>query len=254
MIPSSHERARPGASTVAAGSRGSPPVRASRRASWSSASRALPARAVSRSTPATRASELLCSAAACTAFTDAQRARLVRNLAEVITQGQVSVVASEHRSQNCATGSLPANAWSRSCGKRWHRRRHRGGRRSPAVPPSDGASRRRSKWDAPKRCAAGSATNSWLTDGMTSSRRKRARHEEPIDFDLDRDAVRVRTWDPIPAGVDLLGPPDGLRIAEDHGVTFDRGPAPAVDLAGGDGHTGLRPGRDRCGPCGSRRW
>ncbi len=43
--------------------------------------------------------ELLFSPATSTAFTDAQRARLVRNLAEVITQGQVSVVASEHRSQ-----------------------------------------------------------------------------------------------------------------------------------------------------------
>ncbi|MDH2415828.1 alternative ribosome rescue aminoacyl-tRNA hydrolase ArfB [Nocardioides sp. CER19] len=43
--------------------------------------------------------ELLFAPATSTAFTDAQRARLLRNLAGVMTQGQVSVVASEHRSQ-----------------------------------------------------------------------------------------------------------------------------------------------------------
>lgn len=43
--------------------------------------------------------ELLFAPGTSTAFTDAQRARLVRNLADAMTQGQVSVVASEHRSQ-----------------------------------------------------------------------------------------------------------------------------------------------------------
>ena len=43
--------------------------------------------------------ELLFSPESSTAFTEAQRARLVRNLADAMTQGQVSVVASEHRSQ-----------------------------------------------------------------------------------------------------------------------------------------------------------
>jgi ribosome-associated protein len=43
--------------------------------------------------------ELLFSPDASTAFTEAQRARLVRNLADSMTQGQVSIVASEHRSQ-----------------------------------------------------------------------------------------------------------------------------------------------------------
>ena len=43
--------------------------------------------------------ELLFAPATSSAFTEAQRARLVRNLAESLTQGQVSVVASEHRSQ-----------------------------------------------------------------------------------------------------------------------------------------------------------
>ena len=43
--------------------------------------------------------ELLFAPGTSTAFTDAQRARLLRNLAESLTQGQVSVVASEHRSQ-----------------------------------------------------------------------------------------------------------------------------------------------------------
>ncbi len=43
--------------------------------------------------------ELLFAPASSTAFTDAQRNRLVRSLADAMTQGQVSVVASEHRSQ-----------------------------------------------------------------------------------------------------------------------------------------------------------
>jgi ribosome-associated protein len=43
--------------------------------------------------------ELLFAPGSSTAFTDAQRARLVRNLADAMTQGSVSVVASEHRSQ-----------------------------------------------------------------------------------------------------------------------------------------------------------
>jgi ribosome-associated protein len=43
--------------------------------------------------------ELLFAPSTSAAFTDAQRARLVRNLADSMTQGQVSVVASEHRSQ-----------------------------------------------------------------------------------------------------------------------------------------------------------
>jgi ribosome-associated protein len=43
--------------------------------------------------------ELLFAPATSTAFTEAQRARLIRNLADAMTQGQVSVVASEHRSQ-----------------------------------------------------------------------------------------------------------------------------------------------------------
>ena len=43
--------------------------------------------------------ELLFAPASSTAFTVAQRARLVRHLADAMTQGQVSVVASEHRSQ-----------------------------------------------------------------------------------------------------------------------------------------------------------
>jgi ribosome-associated protein len=43
--------------------------------------------------------ELLFAPATSTAFTDAQRARLVRHLGHAMTQGQVSVVASEHRSQ-----------------------------------------------------------------------------------------------------------------------------------------------------------
>ncbi len=43
--------------------------------------------------------ELLFAPAGSTAFTESQRARLVRNLAEAMTQGYVSVVASEHRSQ-----------------------------------------------------------------------------------------------------------------------------------------------------------
>lgn len=43
--------------------------------------------------------ELLFSPESSKAFTEAQRARLVRNLADAMTQGQVSVVASEHRSQ-----------------------------------------------------------------------------------------------------------------------------------------------------------
>jgi ribosome-associated protein len=43
--------------------------------------------------------ELLFAPGTSTAFTEAQRARLLRNLAESLTQGQVSVVASEHRSQ-----------------------------------------------------------------------------------------------------------------------------------------------------------
>ena len=43
--------------------------------------------------------ELLFAPATSAAFTEAQRARLVRNLADATTQGQVSVVASEHRSQ-----------------------------------------------------------------------------------------------------------------------------------------------------------
>lgn len=43
--------------------------------------------------------ELLFAPGISTAFTEAQRARLLRRLAESLTQGQVSVVASEHRSQ-----------------------------------------------------------------------------------------------------------------------------------------------------------
>lgn len=43
--------------------------------------------------------ELLFDPASSTAFTEPQRARLLRNLADVMVQGQVSVVASEHRSQ-----------------------------------------------------------------------------------------------------------------------------------------------------------
>ena len=43
--------------------------------------------------------ELLFAPGTTTAFTEGQRARLLRNLAESLVQGQVSVVASEHRSQ-----------------------------------------------------------------------------------------------------------------------------------------------------------
>lgn len=43
--------------------------------------------------------ELLFAPATSTAFTAAQQARLLRHLADVLVQGQVSVVASEHRSQ-----------------------------------------------------------------------------------------------------------------------------------------------------------
>lgn len=43
--------------------------------------------------------ELLFAPGSSTAFDDAQRARLVRRLAGAMTQGQISVVASEHRSQ-----------------------------------------------------------------------------------------------------------------------------------------------------------
>ncbi|SFC67748.1 ribosome-associated protein [Nocardioides terrae] len=43
--------------------------------------------------------ELLFGPATSTAFTDAQRSHLLRNLADSMTQGRVSVVASEHRSQ-----------------------------------------------------------------------------------------------------------------------------------------------------------
>jgi ribosome-associated protein len=43
--------------------------------------------------------ELLFAPAGSTAFTDDQRTRLLRNLAGAMTQGHVSVVASEHRSQ-----------------------------------------------------------------------------------------------------------------------------------------------------------
>lgn len=43
--------------------------------------------------------ELLFAPGTSTAFTEAQRARLLRHLAESLTQGQISVVASEHRSQ-----------------------------------------------------------------------------------------------------------------------------------------------------------
>ena len=43
--------------------------------------------------------ELLFAPSTSAAFTEGQRARLVRNLADSMTQGQVSVVASEHRSQ-----------------------------------------------------------------------------------------------------------------------------------------------------------
>ncbi len=43
--------------------------------------------------------ELLFAPASSTAFTDSQRARLVRHLADAMTQDHVSVVASEHRSQ-----------------------------------------------------------------------------------------------------------------------------------------------------------
>lgn len=43
--------------------------------------------------------ELLFSPATSSAFTAAQRARLLRNLADGMTEGRVRVVASEHRSQ-----------------------------------------------------------------------------------------------------------------------------------------------------------
>lgn len=43
--------------------------------------------------------ELRFAPAGSTAFTEAQRARLVRRLTDVMSQGQVVVVASEHRSQ-----------------------------------------------------------------------------------------------------------------------------------------------------------
>lgn len=43
--------------------------------------------------------ELLFAPGSSAAFTEAQRRRLVRNLADAMTQGRVSVVASEHRSQ-----------------------------------------------------------------------------------------------------------------------------------------------------------
>ena len=43
--------------------------------------------------------ELLFAPSISAAFSEGQRARLVRNLADSMTQGQVSVVASEHRSQ-----------------------------------------------------------------------------------------------------------------------------------------------------------
>lgn len=43
--------------------------------------------------------ELLFAPGTSAAFTEPQRARLVRNLSAELTQGQVSVVASEHRSQ-----------------------------------------------------------------------------------------------------------------------------------------------------------
>ncbi|HYG92928.1 MAG TPA: alternative ribosome rescue aminoacyl-tRNA hydrolase ArfB [Nocardioides sp.] len=43
--------------------------------------------------------ELLFAPASSTAFTEDQRTRLVRNLADAMSQGHVSVVASEHRSQ-----------------------------------------------------------------------------------------------------------------------------------------------------------
>jgi ribosome-associated protein len=43
--------------------------------------------------------ELLFAPGSSTAFTEVQRTRLVRNLAAAMTQGHVSVVASEHRSQ-----------------------------------------------------------------------------------------------------------------------------------------------------------
>jgi len=43
--------------------------------------------------------ELLFAPGNSTAFTESQRARLTRNLAGTMTQGQISIVASEHRSQ-----------------------------------------------------------------------------------------------------------------------------------------------------------
>lgn len=43
--------------------------------------------------------ELLFAPGTSAAFTEPQRARLVRNLAGALTQGRVSIVASEHRSQ-----------------------------------------------------------------------------------------------------------------------------------------------------------
>ena len=43
--------------------------------------------------------ELLFTPATSTAFTDAQRERLTRRLADTMTNGQVSLTASEHRSQ-----------------------------------------------------------------------------------------------------------------------------------------------------------
>jgi ribosome-associated protein len=43
--------------------------------------------------------ELLFAPSGSTAFSEGQRARLTRNLAAAMTQGQLSVVASEHRSQ-----------------------------------------------------------------------------------------------------------------------------------------------------------
>ncbi|KAA1415994.1 aminoacyl-tRNA hydrolase [Nocardioides humilatus] len=44
--------------------------------------------------------ELLFDPVVSTAFTESQRARILRYLADVMAQGQVSIVASEHRSQH----------------------------------------------------------------------------------------------------------------------------------------------------------
>ena len=93
-----HERARP--EPHGAGGPGAPVRRdyPSRRAGRACSPAPL-VRAASRSTPATPVSSCCSRPPNSAAFTESQRARLVRRLAEMMTQGQVSVVASEHRLQ-----------------------------------------------------------------------------------------------------------------------------------------------------------